>query len=177
MKRKFLLTLLLVTSMLGVFTGCEQASSLVEIVTTVQEYNAELLQLILSQAAGHSYDYYTVGATIPVDEGITCTVRDTDSEDTTFDVNLNNWAASDHTLISGYMSVDIEYYSSSTVISNINMRPAMLYFDRTSVSYVSEVYDGDATTEEFTSDSDELMCISIIVDGETLLFNIVGLYK
>lgn len=118
-----------------------------------------------------------MGATIPVDEGITCTVRDTDSEDTTFDVNLNNWAASDHTLISGYMSVDIEYYSSSTVISNINMRPAMLYFDRTSVSYVSEVYDGDATTEEFTSDSDELMCISIIVDGETLLFNIVGLYK
>lgn len=175
MKKKLILTLFFVTTMLVVFTGCEPASSLPEIIANVKGYNNETIALLLPQVVGHPYDYYSADSCFTVDEGITCTVVESDVEDTTFAINLDNWVASDGAIISGYVSVDVVYYASSGHISNINTNFASLYYDRTSVSYVAEVLDGDASNEAFTPRERLFVFISLIVDGETLMFNFAGL--
>ena len=45
----------------------------------------------------------------------------------------------------------------------------MLYFDRTSVNFETEIYDGDADDVAFTTNYDTFHCISLIVDGKTLI--------
>ena len=178
MKRKLLAVLVLVSIMLGTFTGCEPMPTLSAIVSTTKGFNNEIIALIISQVEeDYSPDDFPEDLKITVDEGLTCTVEYSGLNSLELLVTLDDWVANDGTEISGTIMVDIDYYSSPISVSSISMEPAMIYFDRTSVSYVSEVLDGDATTETFTPGSSEFICISIIVDGKTLVNNIVGLYK
>lgn len=175
-KMKFVMVLLLVIIILGTFIGCEPLPSLPTIVTTMKGYNNEIVALILSQVEEeYSPDDFPEGTTIPLDEGITCTVDYSGAADLELILTLNNWAAGDGTEINGLMSVEIEYQASPVAISSISVSPAMLYFDRTSVSYVTEALDGDASSEAFTSEERLFVFISLIVDGKTLISNLVGL--
>lgn len=167
--KKILLTLLLVISMLGIFTGCEPASSIPEIVTSVSGYNDEIVALLIPQVVGHPFDFYTADESLEVDEGIICNVDETDAEDTTFQITLENWIASDNTIINGSMVVNVKYYASTGNISSIETISTMFCFNRTSVNFFTEVFDGDATSESFTNDYDTFRCISLIVDGRTLI--------
>jgi len=167
--KKILLTLLLVISMLGIFTGCEPVSSIPEIIGPIKGYNDELVALLMPQVVGHPFDFYTADESLEVDEGIVCNVDETDIEDTTFTIALNNWVANDGTKISGHMTVNVKYYASTGNISSIETISTMFCFNRTSVNYFTEVFDGDADDEAFTSNYDTFRCISLIVDGKTLI--------
>lgn len=51
----------------------------------------------------------------------------------------------------------------------------MINFDRTSVSYVTELTDDDSTNVSFAPDYNYFFCASLIVDGEILMLNVFGL--
>lgn len=67
--------------------------------------------------------------------------------------------------------MDVKYYSSTGYISSIDMSSATLYFDRTSVKYVAEVFDENASTQAFNSNTELLMCATLIMDGKMLITN------
>lgn len=172
MRKTFAATLALVIMMFGLFTGCEPAPSIPSIVTTMKGYNDELIGLLLPPINGTSPLDFPEDTVITIDDGIDCKVRYSDSGELDLLLRLNFWVAHDGTEICGILPVDIEYYSSSSSIYSFQARSAMLYFDRTSVSYRADVTDGDETTEAFTPDTDYFTCTSLIVDGKTLLANV-----
>ena len=170
MEKKFVLALLVLTCMVGIFTGCEQEPTLVQRVGSIQAYNEELVDLILQQVVGRAHGSYAENESILLDSGITCAVVESDSEDTTLQITLSDWIADDGTEISGFTIVDVMYYDNGN-ISSIKMVQAALYFDRTSIGYLAEIFDGDDSTPAFTYDSEMFMCVSLIVDGKTLISN------
>lgn len=75
MKRKFLLSLLVLALVLGLFTGCEQEPSLPRIAATLKGYNDEITALIVSHVSGTAPETFTEGTMDTVDEGFTCRVN------------------------------------------------------------------------------------------------------
>ncbi len=171
MKKRIIQALFLLICILGMFTGCDQASSLPVIVGSVKGYNRELVTLILTGAVGRIHSSYSENESLSLDSNIVCIVDESDIEDTTLLITLSDWIADDGTAISGFLNVDVRYYSSTGNISSIKIRPATLYFNRTSAGYQAEVFDGDDSTSAFTSNSEVFMCTSLIIDGKTFIFN------
>jgi hypothetical protein len=174
-KRKFLLSLLVLALVLGLFTGCEQEPSLPRIAATLKGYNDEITALIVSYASGTAPETFTKGTMDTVDEGFTCRVDYSDTDALNLKVFLDHWGAADGTKISGYLQVEIEYYATPVSISSIHTNRTTIYFDRTSASYDADVFDGDASSETFIVELDLFRCLSLIVDGKTLISSTVNL--
>ncbi|NLV85154.1 MAG: hypothetical protein GXY60_11360 [Spirochaetales bacterium] len=105
---------------------------------------------------------------------MTALVDYADSDELNLIMTLDRWVANDGTEINGTVVLDIEYYTSPVSISSIRIAPSMINFDRTSVSYVTELIDDDSTNVSFTPDYNFLFCASLIVDGEILILNMFG---
>lgn len=174
-KRKFLLSLLVLALVLGLFTGCEQEPSLPRIAATLKGYNDEITALIVSHASGTAPETFTEGTMDTVDVGFTCRVDYSDTDTLDLEVFLQHWVAANGTKISGYLRVDIEYYATPVSISSIHTNRTTIYFDRTSASYDADVFDGDASSETFIVELDLFKCLSLIVDGKTLISSTVNL--
>lgn len=151
------------------FTGCEALPSLSAIVSTTRGYNDEIIALIVPHVVGQTPADFTADSAIEIDERINCIVDYTDLSVINLSMTLADWVASDGTKVSGTLEVYIDYYTSPVHVSRIRMRPAMLYFDRTSVNFETEIFDSDANTEAFTSENHSFLCLSLIVDGDTLI--------
>ena len=174
-KRKFLLSLLVLALVLGLFTGCEPVPTLPGIVNTVKEYNDEITALILLDVPASAPETLEEGAVGTVDEGFTYRIDYSDATSLELEVFLDHWGAADGIQISGYLEVDIEYYATPVSISSIHTNRTTIYFDRTSASYDADVFDGDASTETFTAELNLFRCLSLIVDGKTLISSTVNL--
>ncbi len=168
MKRNFTLVLVMVI-MLGAFTGCELAPSLPEIFITVNGYSNEIIALVLPQVVGYAPDSFTDGSFITIDDGIIGRIDYTSATDLELLVTLDNWVASDGTEISGILELDFDYYSAPAYISSIYTDRAILNFDRTSVVFTAEVFDGDPATETFTFDHEMFITTSLINNGTNLI--------
>ncbi|SMP41486.1 hypothetical protein SAMN06298221_1022 [Sphaerochaeta associata] len=174
-KRNFLLSLLVLALVLGLFTGCEQEPSLPRIAATLKGYNDEITALIVSHVSGNAPETFTEGTMDTVDVGFTCRVDYSDTDALDLEVFLHHWTAADGTKISGYLQVEIEYYATPVSISSIHTNRTTIYFDRTSASYDADVFDGDASSETFIVELDLFRCLSLIVDGKTLISSTVNL--
>ena len=168
-KKKFVMALLLVILMTVPFTGCEAAPPLSAIVSTTKGYNDEIIALIVSHVVGQTPADFTADSAIEIDERINCFVDYTDTSVINLSMTLDDWVASDGTEVSGTLDIYIDYYTSPVHVSRVRMRPAMLYFDRTSINFETEIYDGDADDVAFTSENHSFLCLSLIVDGDTLI--------
>jgi hypothetical protein len=173
MKMKLVLALALIV-LLGVFTGCEPAPTLPEILSTVKGYKDELTELVLTHVESAAPTDFTEGDSIPVDDGITCIVDAADADELNLIMSLDNWVANDGTEITGTIAFDIEYDPSTLNLSMFRMVPAIILFERTSASFVSEAIDEDVSTEAFVPAHEYFFCTSLIVDGEILMLNIYG---
>jgi len=168
-KTKLVTALFLVISMLVLFTGCEAMPSLSAIVSTTKGYNDELIALVLAHMVGNTPADFVEDSTIPIDDGITCTIDYTDADEVQMLLNLDSWVASDGTEISGVLEMEIGYYASPMYVSSISTEMGLFYFDRTSILFATEIFDGDASAEAFTAEDRFFACISLIVDGKTLI--------
>lgn len=174
-KRKFLLSLLVLALVLGLFTGCEQEPSLPRIAATLKGYNDEITALILLDVPASAPETLEEVAVGTVDEGFTYRIDYSDATSLELEVFLDHWGAADGTKISGYLQVEIEYYATPVSISSIHTNRTTIYFDRTSASYDADVFDGDASSETFIVELDLFRCLSLIVDGKTLISSTVNL--
>lgn len=173
MKRKFVAALVLAI-VLGTFMSCENVPTLPEILTTVKGYNDEFIVLVLSLTEDVAPTEFTEGESLTFDEGMTALVDYAGSDELNLIMTLDRWVASDGTEINGTVVLDIEYYTSPVSISTIRIAPSMINFDRTSVSYVTELIDDDSTNVSFTPEYNFFFCASLIVDGEILILNMFG---
>jgi len=168
MKKIFTLVLVLVI-MFGTFTGCELAPSISEILTTVKVYNNEIIALVLPQIEGSAPESFTKDSFIIIDDGITCRVSYSSVSEVELFITLDNWVASDGTEINGIIELDFNYYDSPVYISSIETDTGIFHFNRTSVVFEAEVFDGDPATEAFTSAYEIFFTISLVDDGITLI--------
>ncbi len=182
MKNTRVLTLALII-MLATFTGCESEPSFPELtipqrMTTVKEYNQELFALIVPIVENAQPADFTEGDFVPVDEGITCFVTYSGLDEMTLYMTLDEWVAADGTKIIGTIELEVEYYTSPEVSLHIvrTDRPAFLYFDNSSVSYLAEFLDDEGSDPAYLSDYDYYAWVSMIVDGKLLVNNPIG-YK
>ena len=164
MKKNFAFVLVLVI-MIGAFTGCELAPSIPEILTTVKGYNDEIIALVLPQVQGSAPESFTEGSFITIDDGITCSVSYSSTSELELFITLDNWVASDGTEINGIIELDFNFYDSPVYIASIETDTGIMYFNRTSVVFEAEVFDGDPATEAFTSAYETFLTISLIDDG------------
>jgi len=116
-KRKFLLSLLVLALILGLFTGCEQEPSLPRIAATLKGYNDEITALIVSHVSGNAPETFTEGTMDTVDVGFTCRVDYSDTDTLDLEVFLDIIGEQ----LTGLKSVGISKWESSI------MQPRSLY--------------------------------------------------
>ena len=172
MKNKFVVALSL-TILLGAFTGCELAPSIPEILTTIKGYNNEIIALSIAQVEGSAPESFSVDSLIAIDDRIVCKVDSSSESSLYLFITLDNWIASDGTVINGFIDLDFNYYDSPVYISSIETDMAIFHFDRTSVVFQAEVFDGDPTTEAFTFAHESFFSRSLLVDGKPLIANLM----
>ncbi len=172
MKKKFVVILSLIV-ILGAFSGCELAPSLPEILTTVKGYNNEIIALVLARVEGSTPESFTVDAFITLENGMSIRVDTTSASELELYITLDKWVASDGTEIDGIVQLDFSYYLSPAYISIIETDTAILHFNRTSVGFEAEVFDGDPATEAFTYAFGTFFSMSLTVDGKPLIANFI----
>lgn len=173
MKKKFVVVLVLAL-MIGLFTGCEIAPTIPQLLTTVRGYHEELNALVASNLEGITHTEFERGDSLPISQGVAGRINYVDSSELSLKMTLDNWVAGNGAEVSGTIYLNILY---DTNIASIRTERAYLYFDRTSVSYEAEVFDGDSATEAFTSGFSTFHCTSMIVDGKTLILQSGDLRK
>ena len=168
MKMKFAVVLSLVI-ILGALTGCELAPSIPEILTTVKEYNNEIVELAKSHVEGAAPETFTEDSLFTIDDSLNCRVSYSSASSLSLIITFVDWEAGDGTKIGGMVELDFNYYDSPVHISSIETDLAILNYDHTSVAFFAEVFDGDPATEAFTFDHETFMVVSLIDNGKTLI--------
>ncbi|AEV29136.1 hypothetical protein SpiGrapes_1323 [Sphaerochaeta pleomorpha str. Grapes] len=169
MKKKIALVMIVVMMVLF-FTGCEQQIPITEILSTVKGYSEEILAMVASEVETSLPDSFTDDTLIAIDTGISCRVSNTYTNELILDITLNNWVASDGTVISGSIEMDLVYDADSTYIYSIQSIVLMNY-DLTSVYFGEEVFDNTPETAAFTFDNATFQCLALSVDGKPLISN------
>lgn len=173
MKKKISLVLVVAMMVLSC-TGCEQQTPIPEVLSTIQGYDEEIIAMVASEVDTSSPDSFTEDALIAIEEGISCRVSNTNTDELILNITLNNWVASDGKVISGSMQMDLQYDDTTAHISRIRTSVLMNY-DLTSAYFGEEVFDNTPESAAVTFDNASFQCIYLSVDGKPLVSNAMWL--
>lgn len=176
MAGRFRLVLVLLVAVLGLFMGCDSnISTPVELniptlVDTLQGYSNEITSLVYSHICGKDPKQWD--GTFVVAEGISCRVTSQDIDELELTVKVDTWVASDGAQVSGlYEEFAIKYDTAYEYYYRIISSPTLLYTGNTAISFLTTIWLREGGTLNFSTDWQDFICISLSVDGRSLIEN------